>query len=135
MKLPPLLTAGALYAAIGLAAGTISGLFGVGGGILMVPAAVMLLKADIHTAVGTSLAVIVPTALVGTIRHHQFGHVDFSMAIGLAVGALVGAYLIGAPLAKATEPDKLKLMFGILMIIVGLRMTGAFSAVASLFAR
>lgn len=135
MKHAPLLKLGALYSAIGLAAGTISGLFGVGGGILMVPAAVLLLGATQHLAEGTSLVVIVPTALVGAVQYCRHGNVDFRMAAGFAVGALVGAYLIGAPLAHRIEPDRLKLMFGILMIVVGLRMTGVFAALASLFVR
>ena len=60
---------------IGLIGGVTSGLFGVGGGVVMVPAMMLLLNLDIKPAIGTSLAVIVPTALMGTLKHHDLGHV------------------------------------------------------------
>lgn len=59
---------------IGLVSGVTSGLFGVGGGIVMVPAMIYFLTPpirDIKQAIGTSLAVIIPTAIVGTFKHHQ----------------------------------------------------------------
>jgi len=135
MKLAPLLKLGLVYTTVGVAAGTASGLFGVGGGILMVPAAVLLLGVTQQIAEGTSLLVIVPTALVGAIVYCRHGNADFKMAAGFAVGALVGAYLIGAPLAQRIPADKLKLLFGLFMILVGLKMSGAFEALGSLFHR
>ncbi len=132
MKFSLSLAQGLAYAGVGLAAGIISGLFGVGGGILMVPAAALIFGLEMQTAVGTSLLVIVPTALVGTIRHWGYGNVDLPVALGLCFGSLVGAYAIGAPLAERMDAPLLKKLFGVLMIVVGLRMTGAFGLIGSL---
>ena len=62
---------------VGLIGGVTSGLFGVGGGIIMVPALVLLLKQDMKVAVATSLAVIVPTTLAGTILNQSMGRIDW----------------------------------------------------------
>ena len=78
---------------IGLAGGFASGLFGVGGGVLFVPLVILFLKANPHLAIGTSLAAIVPTALVGALRHSSEGWVDFRMAFVLALCAMAGAWL------------------------------------------
>jgi uncharacterized membrane protein YfcA len=80
---------------IGLLGGVTSGLFGVGGGIVMVPAMLLLLSPpirDIKQAVGTSLAVIIPTAAVGSLRHHQFQNVHWPTVLILAPMALVGTW-------------------------------------------
>lgn len=115
------------YIGVGATVGIISGLFGIGGGILMVPAIVFIWAREVQTAVGTSLAVMVPTALAGVLRHHlSFANVDFKLAAALAAGAIVGTTLIGAPLAEALPGETLKKLFGILMVITGLKMTGAF---------
>lgn len=120
------------YVGVGTAAGFISGLFGIGGGILMVPLIALVWEAPMHLAVGTSLAVMVPTAVAGVIRHHAYGNVDFKLAAGLAVGAIVGSFFLGAPLAEQLHADTLKKAFGILMCLVGLRMTGLFEYLISL---
>jgi hypothetical protein len=133
MKVPFTWTLGLGYAAVGLAAGVVSGLFGVGGGILMVPAAILLFGREAQTAVGTSLLVIIPTALVGTIRHWGYHNVDVPLAVGLCFGSMVGAYAIGAPLAERLQAGLLEKLFGVLMILVGLRMLGVFELVGSLF--
>lgn len=78
---------------IGLAAGFLSGLFGVGGGILIVPALVFLVGFDQRLSAGTSLAAIVPTSIVGVISYAIHGDVDWIAAICLAVGAIAGAQL------------------------------------------
>lgn len=76
---------------IGLAAGLLSGLFGVGGGTVIVPLLVFLLGFDQRLAAGTSLAAIVPTAMVGVISYGVHGSVAWIPALILAVGAVVGA--------------------------------------------
>ena len=73
---------------IGLAGGFASGLFGVGGGVLFVPLLVILLNWNIHLAIGTSLAAIVPTALVAASRHFTENSVDLKIAAVLAVLAV-----------------------------------------------
>ncbi len=77
--------------AIGLAAGLLSGLFGVGGGTVIVPFLVFLVGFDQRLAAGTSLAAIVPTAMVGVISYGVHGSVAWIPALILAVGAVVGA--------------------------------------------
>ena len=78
---------------IGLLAGLMSGLFGVGGGTVIVPLLVLILKFDQRLAAGTSLAAIVPTATVGVISYAVHGSVDWIAAILLAAGAIVGAQI------------------------------------------
>ena len=109
---------------IGLASGVISGLFGVGGGIVMVPAMVFLLSPpirDIKQAVGTSLLVIVPTALIGSFKHFSQGNVDWRTALALAPMAMLGG-LGGAWLTTRFSADNLKHAFGGFLILVGLRL-------------
>ena len=116
----------ASYLAVGLAVGTLSGLFGIGGGVLMVPAIVYLWGVEMQVAVGTSLAAMIPTAIAGMLRHSMsYSNVDFKIAAGLAVGAIVGAALLGAPLAEALPGETLKRTFGMLLIVSGLKMSGA----------
>jgi len=81
------------FVAIGLVAGFLSGLFGVGGGILIVPALVLLAGFEQKRAAGTSLAAIVPTSLVGVGSYALTGHVDWLAALLLAAGAVGGAQL------------------------------------------
>lgn len=130
-KVAPLLG----YLGVGLVVGILSGLLGIGGGVLMVPAIVLIWGQSMQTAVGTSLAVMIPGALAGVMRHHfSFGNVDFRLAGLLAVGAVVGTYAIGAPLAEYLPGAVLKKIFGVLMIIIGLRMLGVGTWLAKLMA-
>jgi uncharacterized membrane protein YfcA len=78
---------------IGLAAGLLSGLFGVGGGTVIVPLLVLALKFDQRLAAGTSLAAIVPTATVGVVSYALHGSVAWIPALILAAGAVVGAQI------------------------------------------
>lgn len=93
-----------MYLATGAAAGVLAGLFGVGGGLIMVPALVLLLpRQDVtpelvmHVAIGTSLAVIAATSISSTLAHHRRGGVlwpaFWRFAAGLALGALLGAFV------------------------------------------
>src|SRR5213592_106833 len=107
-------------AIIGLIGGISSGLFGVGGGIVMVPAMVYLLNANIKTAVGTSLVVIIPTALTGAFKHQQLGNVDWRMAASLIPLAVIGGF-VGAALTRPLPAETLKKLFGGFMILAGLR--------------
>ena len=83
---------------IGLAAGTLGSLVGVGGGVLVVPALITFAGLSARMATGTSIAVIVPTMLVALWRRSAQGHVDFRIAALCALGAVGGAFL-GAWLA------------------------------------
>ncbi len=83
----------AVLVGIGLAAGLLSGLFGVGGGTVIVPLLVLLLRFDQRVAASTSLAAIVPTAAVGVVSYALHGSVAWVAALILAVGAVAGAQL------------------------------------------
>lgn len=107
-------------AAAGVLVGILSALFGVGGGILMVPFMVLVLDKGQHLSEGTSLLVIVPTAVVGVLMHNRGNFVSFRAAALLAGGGMGGAYL-GAALALKLPAETLQVMFGILMALVGIR--------------
>ena len=109
-----------LSALIGVVAGTMSGLFGVGGGVVMVPLMVMAFGTEQHVAQGTSLAAMIPVAIAGVFRYSAKGQVNWTSALGLAVGGIAGAYLVGAPAAQALKADYLQKLFGVLMVVVGL---------------
>ena len=114
-----------LYAAIiGLFGGVTSGLFGIGGGVVMVPAMVLLLSPpvrDIKQAIGTSLVVIVPTALMGAGKHYTQHNIDWRIAAALAPTAILGGYL-GAWLTTQLSAGGLKRAFGGFLILVGLKL-------------
>ena len=115
-----LLLAG-LTAAMGILVGVFSGLFGVGGGIVMVPFMVLVLGLSQHVSEGTSLLVIVPPALVGAIAHHKRGYVDMQGVAMLAVGGIVGA-ILGALLGLELSSEVLRSLFAALVALVGVRL-------------
>lgn len=102
---------------VGLAAGVLSGLLGVGGGIVIVPLLVAVVGLSQHRAHATSLAAIVPIAAVGAAAFAIEGNIDYGVGALLAIGTLVGAPL-GARFMARTQEGPLKLMFGILMLVV-----------------
>jgi hypothetical protein len=109
---------------IGLVSGVTSGLFGVGGGIVMVPALLFFLSPpirDIKQAIGTSLAVIIPTALMGSWKHHHQANIHWLTALSLAPMAILGGYL-GAWLTTQIAAENLRRAFGGFVVLVGLRL-------------
>jgi hypothetical protein len=106
---------------IGLVAGALSALLGVGGGLLMVPAMTLMLRIRQHRAHGTSLAVILPTALAGVYRYNEAGNVAWDLVLPLAVGGVFGA-LIGATIANALGAGTLQRVFGLFVVVTGLMM-------------
>jgi uncharacterized membrane protein YfcA len=105
----------------GAAVGIVSALFGVGGGVLMVPFMVLALDMGQHAAEGTSLLVIVPTALVGTIAHHRNGYVDVPVAARLALGGVAGS-ILGAVVVLDLSGQTLRRLLAVLVAFVGLRL-------------
>jgi hypothetical protein len=104
-----------LVALIGLAAGVLAGLFGVGGGILFVPTLVLALGLTQLHAEASSLLAILPTAFVGTWRQRRYGNVDVRVAsiVGLAsIAGVVG----GALVAESLPGALLRRLFGVLLI-------------------
>ncbi len=111
-----------LYLIVGLIAGTAGGALGLGGGAIMVPALVLLFGLTQHQAQGTALAVMLPPVfLLGVLRSYWAGNVKVQMAIFIAIGFFVGAFL-GAHFAQGIPGAYLKRTFGIFMIIVGIKM-------------
>ena len=105
-------------AALGLVAGVISGLFGVGGAILVVPGLVLLGKLPQHTANGTSLAaLLLPVGFLGFLQYYKRGQVNLPYAAIVAVGLFVGA-LIGAKFAGTLSDASLRRGFGMLLLFV-----------------
>jgi uncharacterized protein len=108
---------------VGVVAGIVSGLLGVGGGIIMVPAVVYLLGLDQHTAQGISLAVIIPVAISGALIHYRKGNVISTLVPPLALGATLGAY-VTAHWVALIPGENLRLLFGIFLVVVGVSMVG-----------
>jgi uncharacterized protein len=110
-------------ALVGLFAGIASGLFGVGGGIVLVPAMIYLMgfSQTPKVAVGTSLAIIIPTALIGIWRHHNLNQVHWKTAAIMIPTGAIGAY-IGVWLTTVLSNNDLKRAFGVVLMLVGLKL-------------
>jgi uncharacterized protein len=112
----------AILALIGLAAGVLSGLFGIGGGVIIVPLLILLLGFTAQQAVGTSLAaLLLPVGLGGAIQYWQAGQVNILNAAILAFGLLIGAF-IGARLGLSLPTEGLQRAFGVLLVVIGIRL-------------
>jgi uncharacterized protein len=101
---------------LGLAAGVLSGVFGVGGGILFVPTLVALGLGQVEAA-ATSLLAIVPTAATGVIRQRAAGNLRLAAALVVGAASIIGAE-VGVRIAKALDEDLLRRGFGILLLLV-----------------
>lgn len=107
---------------VGIAAGVLSGLVGVGGGIIIVPALVFFIGFSQKTAQGTSLALIMlPVGILGVLQYYKQGHVDYKVVGILAIGFLAGSFF-GSKLALTISQESLKKVFAILMIIIAVKM-------------
>ena len=110
------------YVALGLIAGILSGMFGIGGGTILIPALVFLLGLTQHQAQGTTLAIMVPPiGLLAAMRYYQSGNVKLAMAGFICAGFFVGG-LIGANLIQSLPEPILKKMFGFFLLLISLRM-------------
>jgi len=111
-----------LYLLLGLAAGTLSGLIGIGGATVIIPALVLLFGMTQYTAQGTTLAMMVPPiGVLAAWMYYQKGYVDLKIAGFMCIGFLIGG-LLGAKFAIGIPEHILKKMFGIFLLIVSLRM-------------
>jgi uncharacterized protein len=102
---------------VGLLAGIVSGLLGIGGGTVMVPLLVGWLGMPLKRALGTSLLTIVALAVPGTVVHWLLGHIDWGIVVAVTVGAVPGAW-VGARIALGTRERTLRLLVGSFLLVV-----------------
>lgn len=101
----------------GVLTGFMSGLLGIGGGMVMIPALVILLCVSQKAAQGVSLAAILPTAFTGMLMHRGMGNVDFRVGKWVGLGAALGAFA-GASVAAGVETKALKIIFGVFLLVM-----------------
>lgn len=107
---------------VGIAGGIIGGVFGVGGGIIVVPALVFGFGFAQHQAQGTMLATfLLPSFVFAVWTYHQAGHINWQAALLVSVGIMIGS-MLGAKYAQQIPAPMLKRMFGILMVVLGLKL-------------
>ena len=107
---------------IGLLAGVLSGLFGIGGGVVIVPALIMLAGFAPIKATGTSLgALLLPVGALGAFEYYRKGNLDIRAALLVALGLFLGAW-VGAKIAQQFTPVQLKRAFAVFLVLVAARM-------------
>ena len=107
---------------IGILAGLLSGVVGVGGGLIMIPLLVMLLGLSQHEAQGTSLAVMLPPiGVLAAINYHKAGFVRWEYSMIIAVTFIIGGYF-GSRYAVVLKPEILKRVFGVVMLVGAFKM-------------
>ena len=105
---------------IGLGAGVVAGMFGIGGGVVIVPALVYLAGLSQHMAIGTSLAILLPpVGLAAVIEYYRYGHIDLKVALIVALGLFLGAWA-GARYANRLSGPHLRMAFGIFVVCMGI---------------
>ena len=107
---------------IGILAGILSGVVGVGGGLIIIPLLIILLDLSQHEAQGTSLAVMLPPiGILAAINYHKAGFVKWEYAMIIAITFIIGGYF-GSKYAVILRPEIVKRVFGIVMLIGALKM-------------
>jgi uncharacterized protein len=107
---------------IGFFSGMLSGLVGVGGGIIIVPCLIYFLALTQKQAQGTSLAVLtLPVVFLGMWQYYKNGQIDFKIVVILAIGFVIGGYF-GGKIANKVSDELLKKIFGILLLFIAFKM-------------
>lgn len=110
-----------LFIAIGLAAGVIAGIFGIGGGIVIGPALILLAKFQPQTATGTSLgALLLPVGALGAWEYWRRGHLNVAASLWIALGLFLGAWF-GARLAQTISGPQLQKAFAVFLVLIAIR--------------
>ena len=110
------------YVLLGVVAGSLSGLIGIGGGVIIVPALVFLFGLSQHQAQGTTLALLVPpVGLLAALTYYRQGFVDVKIAAFVCIGFFLGGWL-GAKLAIGLSNVILEKVFGIALLLISLKM-------------
>jgi uncharacterized protein len=111
-----------LYLLLGLVAGILSGLIGIGGGVIIVPALVFIFGLSQHQAQGTTLALLIPPiGILAAWTYYKEGYVDLRIAALVAAGFIVGS-LFGAKFANALSNVVLEKVFGVALLLIALKM-------------
>lgn len=111
-----------LYIILGLVAGIFSGVFGIGGGTILIPALVYLFGLTQHQAQGTTLAIMVPPiGLLAALRYYYSGNVKIGIAGFVCLGFVIGGFL-GAHLIQNLPDPLLKKLFGVFLLVISLKM-------------
>ena len=110
------------YIFLGVISGTLSGLIGIGGGIIIIPALVFFFGLSQHTAQGTTLALMVPPiGLLAALNYYQHGYVNLKIAAFICIGFFLGGWL-GANFATSLSNAVLEKVFGFLLLLISLKM-------------
>jgi len=113
---------GILYIILGLVAGIFGGMFGIGGGTILIPALVYLFGLTQHQAQGTTLAILVPPiGFLAALRYYYSGNVKLGMAGFICLGFFIGG-LIGAHFIQGVGDLVLKRSFGVFLAVIAVRM-------------
>ena len=107
---------------LGLCTGVLSGLLGIGGGVIIVPVLTLLIGMAPHMATGTSLAaLLLPVGLLGAWEYYKAGNVDVSAALFISLGLFLGAWFGGA-IAQQLSPVVMKRIFAVFLMVVAFQM-------------
>jgi hypothetical protein len=110
------------FLVIGIVAGLLSGLFGIGGGVVIVPALLMVARMKPETAIGTSLgALLLPVGALGAWHYYRHGYVEVQPALWIALGLASGAWL-GAHLALNLPPRDLQRAFAVFLVFIAVHL-------------
>lgn len=109
------------YAGIGIVTGLCNGLFGSGGGTIVVPAMEKLLDVEEHKAHATAIAIILPLTVISVVLYTMKGYFDFPLVWKVSLGGIAGG-LIGAALLKKLSGNVIRKIFGVFMIAAAIRM-------------
>lgn len=105
---------------VGLGAGVIGGMFGIGGGLIIVPALMLGFRLDQKTATGTSLlAQLLPVAILAVLEYSRRGEIRVSWGLAIAAGLVFGT-LVGAKLTGLLRPTDMKRLYGLFLVAVGI---------------
>lgn len=108
--------------AIGLVAGVLAGMFGIGGGLVIVPALLFFMKMSEVNAIGTSLAALIPpVGLLGTLAYYRAGHTNLKYALVIAAGLFLGSYF-GARIILTMPPLIIRRVYAVFLVAVAARM-------------
>lgn len=107
--------------AIGLVTGFINGIFGSGGGMIIVPALVFLMDLEEHRAHATAISIILPLSIISTVLYLKADMIKFNIALYVALGGIIGSF-IGAKFLKKIPASLLRKIFGGIIIFTAIRM-------------